>query len=50
MGAALDIKFNLEEENEKMGRPHSILKFWPKVIEGGICCKCGGENVLPGNN
>jgi len=39
MGAVLDIKFCLEEENETMGI--KILRLWPRVIESGMSCKWG---------
>jgi len=39
MGAVLEIKFCLEDENETMGI--TILRLWPRVIDGEMCCKCG---------
>jgi len=37
MGAVLDIKFCVEEENETSGI--TILWLWPRVIDCGMCCK-----------
>jgi len=39
MGTVLDIKFCLKEENETMGI--TLLRLWPRVIDGGKCCKGG---------
>jgi len=39
MGAVLEIKFCLEDENGTIGI--TILRLWRRVIDGGRCCKCG---------
>jgi len=33
------MKFSFEDENETNGI--TILRLWPRVIDGGMCCKCG---------
>jgi len=44
MGAVLDIKFCLEEENKTMGI--TILRLGPRVIDGGMCCKWGLGDII----
>jgi len=33
------MKFCFEDENETNGI--TILRLWPRVIDGGMGCKCG---------
>jgi len=39
MWGALDIKLCVEEENEAMGI--TVLRLWPRVIDGGMFRKWG---------